>query len=146
MTTTSRDIKKYVVCNTCTLKLVSIAYRRAPWFRLFREPLRLGMRVLSWIYRVNPSEYEVRTPHCFGCIRFYKIALKEKSGLFRRMNGLVNPFFDTLLERIVTEEEVKQAKTYAKAATDGEIIPEDAAKWMQGQRTGFVYIRHEKYR
>jgi hypothetical protein len=132
--TTNRNVKKNAVCNTCTLKLVSIAYHRALWFRLFREPLRLGMRFLSWIYRVNPSEYEVRTSHCFGCIRFYKVALKEKSGLFRQMNDLFNPVFDVLLERIVTEEEIKQAKTYARAATDGEITSEDAAKWMQGQR------------
>ncbi len=68
--TANGNIKKNAVCNTCTLKLVSIAYRRAPWFRLFREPLRLGMRFLSWIHSVNPSEYEVRTPDCFGCIRF----------------------------------------------------------------------------
>ena len=141
--TTNGDIKKSAVCNTCTLKLVSIAYSRAPWFRLFREPLRLGMRFLSWIHRVNPSEYEVRTPHCFGCIRFYKVALKEKSGLFRRMNDLFNPLYDALLERIVTEEEVKQAKTYARAASNGEIMPEDAAKWMQGQHTGFKCIRSE---
>ena len=136
--TSNRNIKKNAACNTCTLKLVSIAYRRSLWFRLFREPLRLGMRFLSWIHRVNPSEYEVRTPNCFGCIRFYKVALKEKSGLFRQMNDLYNPLFDALLERIVTEEEIKQAKTYARAASNGEIIPDDAARWMQGQRIGFV--------
>ena len=136
------NIKKSAVCNTCTLKLVSIAYRRAPWFRLFREPLKLGMRFLSWIHRVNPSEYEVRTPDCFGCIRFYKVALKEKSGMFRRMNDLFNPLYDALLERIVTEDEIRQAKTYARAASNGEIMPEEAAKWMQGQHTGF--IRSEK--
>ena len=142
--TANGNIKKNAVCNTCTLKLVSIAYRRAPWFRLFREPLRLGMRFLSWVHSVNPSEYEVRTPDCFGCIRFYKVALKEKSGLFRRMNDLTNPLYDALLERIVTEEEMRQAKTYARAASNGEITPEDAAKWMQGQRTGFVNIATEK--
>lgn len=142
--TTNGDIKKSAVCNTCTLKLVSIAYRRAPWFRLCREPLRFGMRFLSWIHRVNPSEYEVRTPDCFGCIRFYKVALKEKSALFQRMNDLFNPLFDALLERIVTEEEIRQAKTYARAASDGETTPEDAAKWMQGQRTGFIHISKEQ--
>ncbi|MFH0881238.1 MAG: nitroreductase [Lentisphaerota bacterium] len=141
--TTNRDVKKNALCNTCTLKLVSIAYRRAPWFRLFREPLKLGMRFLSWIYRVNPAEYEVRTPNCFGCIRFYKVALKEKSGLFRWMNDRFNPLFDALLERIVTEEEIKQAKTYALSATAGEITPDEAAKWMQGERTGFKCIRSE---
>jgi len=100
------------------------------------------MHFFSWIYHVNPSEYEVRTPQCFGCIRFYKVALKEKSGTFRWMNDLLNPLFDSFLERIVTREELKQAKNYAKAATAGEIIPEEAVKWMQGQHTGFIYIRN----
>ncbi len=62
--------------------------------------------------------------------------MKEKSALFRRMNDLFNPLYDALLERIVTEEEMRQAKTYARGASNGEITPEDAAKWMQGQRTG----------
>src|SRR3990172_1394817 len=108
------NAKKNALCNTCTLKLVSIAYRRAPWFRLLREPLKLGMRCLSWLHRVDPAEYEVRTPACFGCIRFYKVALKEKSGLFRRLHDRINPVFDAILERIVTAEEIKTAKTYAR--------------------------------
>jgi len=136
---TNRDVKKNAICNTCTLKLVSIAYRRAPWFRLCRAPLKLGMCFLSFLYRVNPAEYEVRTPQCFGCIRFYKTAMKEQSGLFRWMNNLVNPLFDALLERIVTEEEIKQAKTYARAASAGEIRPDEAATWMEGQHTGFSF-------
>ncbi|MBM4313416.1 MAG: nitroreductase [Deltaproteobacteria bacterium] len=133
--------KKKAVCNTCTLKLVAVAYRRAPWFRLFREPLKLGMRFFSWAYRVDPSEYDVRTPACHGCIRFYKVALKEKSGPFRLMNDLFNPLFDVLLERIVTEEEVSQAKTYARAASNGEVTPDAAARWMKGQRAGFSCMR-----
>jgi hypothetical protein len=139
--TTNSTVKKNALCNTCTLKLVSIAYRRAPWFRLCRAPLKLGMRFLSFLYRVNPAEYEVRTPQCFGCIRFYKAALKEQSGLFRWINDMVNPLFDALLERIVNEEEIKQAKTYARAATEGGITPEEAEKWTQGQHIGFIEMK-----
>jgi hypothetical protein len=128
--------KKDAVCNTCTLKLVTIAYQRVPAFRLMREPLKLGMRFLSWYYRVNPDEYAVRTPHCYGCIRFHKTALKEKSALFRWLNDRVNPIFDDVLKQIVTEEEVKRAKSYARAATGGEVKPEEASEWMRGQRTG----------
>lgn len=118
--------KKNAVCNTCTIRLVRIVYARAPWFRLVREPLRWGMRGLAWFHRINPAEYEVRTQGCYGCMRFYKTALKEKSGLFRFLNDRVNPVFDALLERIVTQEEVKEAKAYARAATSGEIPPEPA--------------------
>lgn len=109
--------KKRAVCSTCTLKLVSLAYRRAPLFRLVREPLKWGMRGLAWLHRIDPAEYEVRTPGCYGCLRFYKTALKEKSALFRRLNHLVNPIFDAVLEQFVTREEVQQAKAHAQAAT-----------------------------
>ncbi|MBM4461330.1 MAG: nitroreductase [Chloroflexi bacterium] len=109
--------KKNAVCNTCTIRLVRIAYTRAPWFRLVREPLRLGMRGLAWFHRIDPAEYEVRTASCYGCMRFYKVALKEKSALFRWLNDRVNPHFDALLERIVTAEEVRVAKAYAREAT-----------------------------
>jgi len=129
--------KQNAVCNTCTLKLVNIAYRREPLFRVMREPLKLGMRFLSWVHHVNPTEYEVRTPNCYGCIRFYKVALKDKSALFRRLNNLINPVFDATLERIVTQEEISRAKAYARAATAGEINPDEASEWMKGQRTGF---------
>jgi len=131
------DERKKPICNTCTLKLVMIAYRRVPLSRFMREPLKLGMRFLSWVYRVNPAEYAVRTLNCHGCIRFYKTALKEKSATFRWLNDKVNPIFDAMLERIVTEEEIKRAKAYARAATAGEVKPEDASQWMRGQRTGF---------
>ncbi len=129
--------RKTVVCNTCTLKLIAVAYRRVPLFRLMREPLKWGMRALSWIYRVNPDVYAVRTPKCYGCIRFYKSALKEKSALFRALNNIVNPFFDAVLERIITPEELKQAKTYAWAATLGEVKPAVASEWLGGQKVGF---------
>ena len=131
------DGRKEAVCNTCTLNLVSIAYRRAPMFRVVREPLKLGMRFLCWAHRVNPAEYEVRTPACYGCVRFYKIVLKDKSALFCRLNNLINPAFDAILERIVTAEELQRAKAYARSATAGEVTPQTASDWMKGQRTGF---------
>jgi hypothetical protein len=129
-------IKKDAICNTCTLKLVSIAYQRQPLFRLLREPLKLGMRTLAWIYRVDPHEYNVRTPACYGCVRFTKLALKEKSGLFRWLNERVNPLFDAWLERIVTGEEMHESKAYARAATQGDVSTQEAQSWMRGQKPG----------
>lgn len=133
----SNQIKKNAICNTCTLKLVAIAYRRKPVFRLFREPLKIGMRIFSWLYRIKPEEYEVRTPACHGCIRFYKVALKEKSGLFRWLNNRINPLFDRMIESIVTEDELHKAKDYGKLATNGGLLPEESKKWMKGFKTGF---------
>ncbi|MEW5960495.1 MAG: nitroreductase [Chloroflexota bacterium] len=119
-------LKKKAVCNICTLKLINLAYQRAPLFRLVREPLKGGMRGLAWMHRIDLAEYEVRTPACYGCIRFYKTALKDKSALFRRLNRLVNPLFDALLEQLVTGAEIRQAKAYAQAATVGAVSPEQA--------------------
>ncbi|MBI2906960.1 MAG: nitroreductase [Chloroflexi bacterium] len=112
--------KRSAVCNTCTLRLVRLAYQRAPWFRLVREPLRLGMRTMAFWHRIDPDDYEVRTPSCQRCMRFYKVALKERSATFRLLNALANPLFDALLERIVSAEAVQEAKAYARTAMAGD--------------------------
>jgi len=125
---------KNAKCSTCTIKLVTIAYKRATWFRLVREPLKLGLRTLAWFYRINPDEYLVRTPACYGCLRFYKIALKDKSAVFRVLNNWINPLFDTILERIVTPEELQQTKDYARRATSGEVSPKEAEQWLTYRR------------
>lgn len=112
--------KKSAVCNTCTMRLVEVAHERRPSFRILREPFRFGMLLFSVIYRINPEEYEVRTPQCRGCMRFRKLALKERSPMFRRLNSFFNPIFDRHLESIVTEMELKEAKEYARQAIAGE--------------------------
>jgi len=47
-------------------------------------------------------------------MRFYKIALKEKSRLFAKLNGLINPHFDRIIEGIVTKEELAECKEIPK--------------------------------
>jgi hypothetical protein len=101
--------------------LVNTAYQRAPWFRLVREPLKVGLRIFAWAYRIDPAEYEVRASACYGCLRFYKVALKERSGLFRLLNDRINPLFDALIERIVPQEEIRAARGYAQTAMAGQV-------------------------
>jgi hypothetical protein len=113
---------KNAVCNTCTLRLVEIAYRRKPSFRLFREPFRLGMRFFSIVYRIDPDEYEVRTPQCRGCVRFHKLALKDRLPMFHRLNSFFNPMFDRQLEKIVSTEEVLEAREHARWSMFGPSI------------------------
>jgi len=134
---TATGQKKNAVCNNCTLKLVTIAYQRAPWFRLLREPLKLGMRCLARLHHVDTREYVVRTPACYHCIRFYKVALKEKSATFRWLHSRVNPMFDYFIEKIVTKEELGQAKIYAQTASKGSLSEKEIEDWMRGMRTGF---------
>jgi hypothetical protein len=69
------------------------------------------MRLWAWVYRIDPSEYDVRTPACYGCIRFYKTALKERPRIFRFLNDRINPLFEALMKRIATTEEIQQAKS-----------------------------------
>ena len=123
--------KEYAVCNHCTYKLVAIAYKRTPWFPFFREPLILGMRWLTWIHRVDAKDYLVRTPGCYQCIRFYKTALFGKSASFRWLHNRFNPIFNKLIAGIVTEEERKQAKVYADAASEGKVQQEEMDEWMK---------------
>ncbi len=109
--------KGYAVCNTCTIMLVRTCYNRAWWFRIIREPLRYSMVIMGKFYGVNHSNYLVKSDECQGCVRFIKTGLKEKSSLFRFLNRIVNPVFDWMLETIVSEEEVMEAKIHAKEAT-----------------------------
>lgn len=112
--------KKVAVCNTCTLQLVRLAYQQAPWFSLVREPLRLGMQAMAAWHRIDPNSYQVRTASCYGCLRFLKTELKEKSAAFRWLNACVNPLFDALLEAKVSSAAVQEAKAYARRAMAGE--------------------------
>ncbi len=132
----NRELKN-AVCGNCTLKLVTIAYQRAPWFRLLREPLKLGMRFLSRIHHVDIAEYLVRTPACYNCIRFYKVALKEKSAIFRWLHRWLNPVFDYVIEKIVTTEERRRSRLYAQAASQGNLSEDETNDWMSNMKTGF---------
>jgi len=122
---------EFAICNHCTYKLVAIAYKRAPWFRLFREPLKHGMKWLAFIHHVDARDYPVRTPGCYRCIRFYKTALFEKSASFRWLHNRFNPVFNKLIAVIVTDEEKKQAKVYADAASVGKVSQEEVDEWMK---------------
>ncbi|MDD5038048.1 MAG: hypothetical protein PHN78_01855 [Dehalococcoidales bacterium] len=95
------------------------------------------MRTLSIIHHVDTSEYLVRTPACYNCIRFYKVAVKEKSATFRWLHKWINPLFDRVIETIVTEEERKQTREYAQAATQGSVDKKESETWMRDMRTGF---------
>ena len=104
---------------------------------LVREPLKWGMRLFAWVHRIDPQEYRVRTPACTGCLRFYKVALKERSPVFRRLNDWVNPLFDAWLERFITPDELAQAQAYARRASDGEVPSDEAQAWLPGPKVGF---------
>ena len=49
----------------------------------------------------------------------------------------MNPVFDHFLENIITREELRRAKTYARSATQGELNEDEVNDWMNGMKTGF---------
>jgi len=112
---------KSLVCKICTIKLVEAAYARAWWFRLLREPLRAGMLLLGRIYEADLDAYGVGSPSCRACPRLTKLELKEKSALFRFLNGIVNPYFDRLIERLLEERELQEARDFAERAVLSEV-------------------------
>ncbi len=89
------------------------------------------MKYLAFIHRIDAREYRVRTPVCYRCIRFYKTALFGKSASFRWLHARFNPLFNRLIAGIVTDDERKQAKVYADAASAGEVSREEAEEWMK---------------
>lgn len=122
----------------CTLKCVTIAYKRAPWFRIVREPMLVGMRCFAAIHHIKPEviNYPFPMAACRNCIRFYKTLLFQKSVSFRLLHGRINPFFNFFMDRIVTPEERKRAHSYALAASAGTLDEKEISDWMQGMKTG----------
>lgn len=112
---------KGLVCKICTIKLVEAAYARAWWFRLVREPLRWGMLLLGRLYEADLDAYGVHSASCRACPRLTKLELKEKSALFRFFNGIVNPYFDRLIERLLEERELQEARDFAERAVLSEV-------------------------
>lgn len=46
-----------------------------------------------------------------------KESLKEKSFVARRVNDILNPMFNRIRDSIVTEEEIREARRFARDAT-----------------------------
>jgi hypothetical protein len=119
MTRTNSETSLYTAqCNTCTIMLVELCFQRAWWFKAFRTPMVWGMRLMCRFHGIDPRKYAVSNQKCYGCVRFMKVALKEKSPTFRALNGLINPIFNKLRNRIVTEKEIAEAKRFAQDAFD----------------------------
>lgn len=105
-----------VVCRSCTIRLEALCYRRAWWFRAFREVLATGMRLFALFYPIKPEDCTTRSPACRGCLRFKKNALKEQSALFRWLDARINPLFNRVRDSLLTAEELEDARQFAKQA------------------------------
>jgi len=103
-----------VVCKNCVILLIKHCYGRHGWFRLVREPLVCGMRILSWWNGIDARRHAVNNPECHGCVRFMKAELEEKSPAFRMLNGRIGPWFRTMRDSMLTQAELDEAKRHAQ--------------------------------
>jgi hypothetical protein len=83
----TRTLAPTASCKICTIRLETLCYQRAWWFRVFREILASGIRVFAIVYLIRPKDCLARSPMCFKCIRVRKNALKERSALFNWLDA-----------------------------------------------------------
>jgi len=103
-------------CKNCTMLLIRRCYGRNWWFRLVREPLMWGMRILAWWNKIDVRGHGTGNPECRGCIRFIKSELEEKSPAFVFLNKYIGLRFKVLRDSMLTQEDFGEAKRYAKEA------------------------------
>lgn len=107
-----------VDCKICTIHLELLCYRRAWWFRAFRETLATGIRLFALAYRIPADRHRARSPMCFKCLRFRKNALKQRSPLFNLLDARLNPLFNRVRDSLLTADELERARRLARQAED----------------------------
>jgi hypothetical protein len=107
-------------CKICTIRLEELCYRRAWWFRAFREVLATGIRLFAIALFIRTDARRARSKKCCGCLRFRKNALKQRSPLFNWLDGYLNPFFNRVRDSLLTPEELEQARALARSRADPE--------------------------
>lgn len=112
MTTTQK--LSPVVCKNCASLMAKWCYERHWWFRLIREPLIAGMRILAWWNGIDARTHGVRNAECYACIRFMRAELDEKSPTFRFLYKTIGERVSDLRNSLLTKEELEEAKRHAK--------------------------------
>lgn len=119
---TSKAAPTLASCNICTIRLEELCYRRAWWFRVFREILATGIRLFAFVYGFRADKHPARSAMCYRCLRFRKNALKQRSNLFNRLDYYLNPVFNHLRDTLLTPEELEQARKLAQRAAKPDFI------------------------
>ena len=89
-------------CKICTIRLEELCYKRAWWFRAFREVLATGIRLFAIALWIKTDEDKPRSKACQRCLRFRKNALKRRSPLFNWLDGYLNPLFNRVRDSLLT--------------------------------------------
>jgi hypothetical protein len=105
-------------CKICTIRLEELCYQRAWWFRAFREVLATGIRLFAVALAIRTDKGKARSKKCYGCLRFRKNALKQRSPLFNWLDGYLNPLFNRARDSLLTPQELEQARALARSRAD----------------------------
>lgn len=107
-----------IVCKNCASRLAKWCYERYWWFRLIREPLLVGMRIMAWWHGIDARAHVVRNAECYGCIRFMKTELEEKSPTFRFLSDIIGRRVSRLRDSMLSQQELDAAKRFAREAME----------------------------
>jgi hypothetical protein len=110
-------------CSICTIRLEELCYRRAWWFRAFREILASGIRLYALALGISSEQHMARSKMCNRCLRFRKNILKERSPLFCWLDGYLNPVFNYARNSLLTPQELEDARALAKRAANADFNP-----------------------
>ena len=108
-------------CKICTIRLEELCYKRAWWFRAFREVLATGIRLFAIAFWIKTDEDKPRSKACRRCLRFRKNALKRRSPLFNWLDGYLNPLFNRVRDSLLTPEELEKARALARSRADPDL-------------------------
>lgn len=97
-------------CKKCVAFLVKLAKERSMYFRSLHMLLAFLIKSFTWLYRIKPNKADIRNSNCGKCLRFAKNQLKERSLLFQWLNKIIDPYFDNLLLKLVSADEMQKAK------------------------------------
>lgn len=111
--------------------MIRRCYQAHWWFRLVREPLAAGMRLLAAVNGIRPTDYAAGNPECHGCLRFIKAELEIRSATFRFLNGRIGFKFRKLRDSMLEEKDFVAAKK--KAAEMMALLAENEAVSKDGK-------------
>lgn len=106
-------------CRICTIQLETFRYRRAGWFRPFREVPATGIRLSAVAMRIDSSAGHARSAMRRGCLRFRKNVLKRRSPLFKRLDASV---FNRARNSLQTPEELDRGRSLAQRVAERELV------------------------
>jgi hypothetical protein len=118
MTVPASEANALSACKICTIRLEELCYRRAWWFRAFREALATGIRLFAIALLIRTDGGRARSKKCHGCLRFRKNALKQRSPLFNWLDGYLNPIFNRVRDSLLTTQELEQARALSRSRAD----------------------------